>query len=133
MSKSQRSRKSLQCTELGDGLAESQKEGSDWRRLLMLIDTFIKYNTAITSSATVERLCSVRKDIFRAKTATLSVSDHVNSERLVFVKGNNVAVVERSRRPSRSRCLSRVLKLLMLTISSKHFHCKYATMNAVKI
>ncbi|KAG0714568.1 hypothetical protein GWK47_013875 [Chionoecetes opilio] len=46
---------------------------------------FVKYNTAIHSSATVERLFSQGSDIMKAKRASLT-SD--NFERLVIMKGN---------------------------------------------
>ena len=51
----------------------------------VLINLFIKYNTAIPSSAAVERLFPIGRDILRAKRATLS---NANFERLVFIKGN---------------------------------------------
>ena len=51
----------------------------------VLIDLFIKYNTAVPSSVAVERLFSIGKDILRAKRAVLSDG---NFERLMFMKGN---------------------------------------------
>ena len=51
----------------------------------VLIDLFIKYNTAIPSSAAVERLFSIGKDILTSKRAKLS---DANFERLMFMKGN---------------------------------------------
>uniref|UniRef100_A0A672F8K3 HAT C-terminal dimerisation domain-containing protein n=1 Tax=Salarias fasciatus TaxID=181472 RepID=A0A672F8K3_SALFA len=51
----------------------------------VLINLFIKYNTAIPSSAALELLFSIGKDILRAKRATLS---EANFERLMFLKGN---------------------------------------------
>ncbi|XP_042229523.1 uncharacterized protein LOC121871369 [Homarus americanus] len=51
----------------------------------VLIDLFNKYNTAIPSSAAVECLFSIGKDVLRAKRATLSDG---NFERLMFMKGN---------------------------------------------
>jgi hypothetical protein len=50
-----------------------------------LIDLFIKFNTGIPSSAAVERLFSVGKDILTAKRANLSDD---NFEKLMFMKGN---------------------------------------------
>ena len=49
-------------------------------------DLFLKYNTSIPSSAAVERLFSIGKDILRAKRASLSDS---NFEMLIFMKGND--------------------------------------------
>ncbi|KAG0728968.1 hypothetical protein GWK47_031328 [Chionoecetes opilio] len=49
------------------------------------VDVFVKYNTAIPSSADVERLLSQGADIMKAKRASLT-SD--NFKRLVFMKGN---------------------------------------------
>ncbi|KAG0725733.1 hypothetical protein GWK47_038035 [Chionoecetes opilio] len=49
------------------------------------VDVFVKYNTAIPSSAAVERLFSQGADIMKAKRASLT-SD--NFERLIFMKGN---------------------------------------------
>ncbi|KAG0726090.1 hypothetical protein GWK47_037303 [Chionoecetes opilio] len=49
------------------------------------VDVFVKYNTAIPSSAAVERLFSQGSDIMKAKRASLT-SD--NFEILVFMKGN---------------------------------------------
>ena len=59
----------------------------------VLIDLFVKYNTAIPSSATVERLFSIGKDILTPKRATLSDE---NFEKLMFMKGNqhHVAAME---------------------------------------
>ena len=54
-----------------------------------MIDLSIKYNTAIPSSAAVERLFSVGKDILRAKRAALS---DANFKRLMFMKGNHPLV-----------------------------------------
>ena len=51
----------------------------------VLIDLFIKYNTAIPLSAAVERLFSIGKDILTAKRAKLS---DANFKRLMFMKGN---------------------------------------------
>lgn len=51
----------------------------------VFIDLFIKYNTAIPSSAAVERLFSIGKDILTAKRAKLS---DANFEKLMFMKGN---------------------------------------------
>lgn len=51
----------------------------------MWIDTFIKYNTPLPSSAAVERLFSCAGDVLRAKRSSL---DEVNFEDLVFLKGN---------------------------------------------
>ncbi|KAG0695970.1 hypothetical protein GWK47_026704 [Chionoecetes opilio] len=53
------------------------------------VDVFVKYNTAIPSSATVERLFSQGSDIIKAKRASLT-SD--NFDRLVFMKGNMLNV-----------------------------------------
>ena len=53
--------------------------------LHVLMDLFIKYNRAIPSSAAVERLFSVGKNILRAKRASLS---DANFEMLMFIKGN---------------------------------------------
>ncbi|KAG0700521.1 hypothetical protein GWK47_025541 [Chionoecetes opilio] len=50
-----------------------------------MVDVFVKYNTAITSAAAVERLFSQGSDIMKAKRASLT-SD--NFGRLVFMKGN---------------------------------------------
>ncbi|KAG0718352.1 hypothetical protein GWK47_052557 [Chionoecetes opilio] len=49
------------------------------------VDVFVNYNTAIPSSAAVERLFSQGSGILKAKRASL-ISD--NFERLVFMKGN---------------------------------------------
>ncbi|KAG0713576.1 hypothetical protein GWK47_001813 [Chionoecetes opilio] len=49
------------------------------------VDVFVKYNTAIPSSAAVERLFSQGSDTMKAKRASLT-SD--NFETLVFMKGN---------------------------------------------
>ncbi|KAG0716034.1 hypothetical protein GWK47_001147 [Chionoecetes opilio] len=49
------------------------------------VDVFVMYNTAIPSSAAVERLFSQGVDIMKVKRASLT-SD--NFERLVFMKGN---------------------------------------------
>ncbi len=46
---------------------------------------FCKYNTPIPSSAAVERMFSMGKDILRAKRATLSDE---NFNMLMFMKGN---------------------------------------------
>lgn len=51
----------------------------------VLIDIFIRYNTAMPSSASVERLFSLGKDINRAKRSLLS-DDNFNM--LMFMKGN---------------------------------------------
>jgi len=51
----------------------------------VFIDLFIKFNTSIPSSAAVERLFSIGKDILTAKRATLS---DANFEKLMFMKGN---------------------------------------------
>ncbi|KAG0716841.1 hypothetical protein GWK47_008683 [Chionoecetes opilio] len=49
------------------------------------VDVFVKYNTAIPSSAAVDRLFSQGSDIMKAKRASLT-SD--NFQRLVILKGN---------------------------------------------
>lgn len=49
------------------------------------VDMFIKYNTALPSSAAVERLFSVAGDILRPKRASLTAC---NFEQLVFLRGN---------------------------------------------
>nr|XP_053656905.1 uncharacterized protein LOC128705794 [Cherax quadricarinatus] len=61
----------------------------------VLIDLFIKYNTAIPSSAAVERLFSKGKDILRAMTATLSDG---NFERLMLMKDiqHHIKVIEKA-------------------------------------
>uniref|UniRef100_UPI00358E27E8 uncharacterized protein n=1 Tax=Myxine glutinosa TaxID=7769 RepID=UPI00358E27E8 len=51
----------------------------------VLVDLFIKFNTAIPSSAAVERLFSMGKDILRAKRSSLSDE---NFGMLMFMKGN---------------------------------------------
>ena len=51
----------------------------------VLVDLFIKFNTAIPSSAAVERLFSMDKDILRAKRSSLSDE---NFNMLIFMKGN---------------------------------------------
>ena len=51
-----------------------------------LREQFIKFNTPIPSSAAVERLFSLGKDILRPKRAGLS-NEHFNM--LVFLKGND--------------------------------------------
>jgi hypothetical protein len=50
-----------------------------------LISLFVKYNTAIPSSAAVERFFSIGKDILRAKRSSLS---DTNFDMLMFLKGN---------------------------------------------
>jgi hypothetical protein len=50
-----------------------------------LIDLFVRYNTAMPSSAAVERLFSLGKDINRAKRSSLS-DESFNM--LMFTKGN---------------------------------------------
>jgi hypothetical protein len=54
----------------------------------VFIDLFIKYNTAIHSSAAVERLFSIGKDILTAKRANLAKLSDANFEKLMFMKGN---------------------------------------------
>jgi hypothetical protein len=49
------------------------------------IKLFIKFNTAMPSSAAVERLFSTGKDILRDKRASLSDD---NFDMLMFLKGN---------------------------------------------
>ncbi|KAG0727870.1 hypothetical protein GWK47_033730 [Chionoecetes opilio] len=49
------------------------------------LDVFVKYNTAIPSSAAVERLFSQGSDIMKAERAGLT---SYNFDRLVFMKGN---------------------------------------------
>jgi hypothetical protein len=51
----------------------------------VFIDLVIKYGTTIHSSATVEQLFSIGKDILTAKRAKLS---DANFEKLMFMKGN---------------------------------------------
>lgn len=51
----------------------------------VFIDSFIKYNTAVPSSAAVERMFSSAKEIFRDKRASLGDDSF---DRLVFMKGN---------------------------------------------
>ena len=51
----------------------------------ILVKLFVKYNTAMPSSAAVEWLFSMGKDILRAKRAALS---DANFEMLMFLKGN---------------------------------------------
>jgi hypothetical protein len=51
----------------------------------VLISLFVKYNTAIPSSAAVERFFSIGKDILRAKRSSLS---DTNFDMLMFLKGN---------------------------------------------
>ena len=60
------------------------------------MDLFIKYNTATPSSAAVECLFSIGKDILRAKRATLS---DANFERLMFIKGYNHHLEEMKGKP----------------------------------
>ena len=50
------------------------------------LDIFIKFNTTIPSSAAVERLFSVGKDIFRDKRSSLTDE---NFERLMFIRENH--------------------------------------------
>ena len=57
----------------------------------VLIDLFIKYNTAIPSSAAVERLFCSAKDVLRAKRSTLSDQ---NFEKLLFMKGNQLLLAD---------------------------------------
>ena len=52
----------------------------------VLIELFIKYNTAIPSSAAVERLFSTGKDVLRAKRSLLLSDDNFNM--LMSMKGN---------------------------------------------
>ena len=49
-------------------------------------ELFIKYNTPIPSSASVERIFSTAKDIFKAKRASLTDE---NFEKLLMLKFNN--------------------------------------------
>uniref|UniRef100_UPI00358FB577 uncharacterized protein n=1 Tax=Myxine glutinosa TaxID=7769 RepID=UPI00358FB577 len=56
-----------------------------FRKEPVLMCVFAKYNTAVPSSASVERLLSMGKDVIRSKRATLS---DANFERLMFLKGN---------------------------------------------
>ena len=63
-----------------DGLSELA-----FRKEPALQQVFMKFNTGVPSSASVERMFSMGKDVLRAKRATLS---DANLERLVFVKGN---------------------------------------------
>lgn len=51
----------------------------------VFIDLFIKYNTAVPSSAAVERMFSLAKEIFRDKRVSLGDDSF---DRLVFMKGN---------------------------------------------
>ena len=52
----------------------------------VLIELFIKYNTAIPSSAAVDRLFSTGKDVLRAKRSLLLSDDNFNM--LMSMKGN---------------------------------------------
>ena len=63
-----------------DGLSELA-----FRKEPALQQVFMKFNTGVPSSASVERMFSMGKDVLRAKRATLS---DANLKRLVFVKGN---------------------------------------------
>jgi len=65
----------------------------------VLIDLFIKYNTAIPSSAAVERLFSIGKDILTAKRAKLS---DANVDKLMFMKENqhHIAGMKAEQAPS---------------------------------
>ena len=49
------------------------------------VDRFVKFNTTIPSSAAVERLFSIDRDILRDKRASLSDQSF---ERLIFLKRN---------------------------------------------
>ncbi len=51
----------------------------------VLSKLFVKYNTAVPSSAAVERFFSLGKDILRAKRARLSDK---NLEMMMFMRGN---------------------------------------------
>jgi hypothetical protein len=62
--------------ELGDGVFLGEPA---------LAKLFVMYNTAVPSSAAVERFFSQGKDILRAKRATLS---DYNFEMLMFLRGN---------------------------------------------
>ena len=57
----------------------SKEDGQAW------VDVFIKYNTPLPSSASVERLFSVGSDVIGPKRASLSAT---NFERPVFLMGN---------------------------------------------
>ena len=57
----------------------------------VLIDLFIKYNTAIPSSAAVERLFCSAKGVLRAKRSTLSDQ---NFKKLLFMKGNQLLLAD---------------------------------------
>ena len=61
----------------------------------VLVDLFIRYNTAIPSTAAVERLFFIGKDILTAKRAKLS---DANFERLMFMKGNHNIMLPGCRR-----------------------------------
>jgi len=52
----------------------------------VMMKLFTKFNTVIPSSAAVERLFSIGKDILSAKRATLS---DAKFEKLTFLKGNH--------------------------------------------
>ena len=85
----------------------------------MLVDLFIRYNTAIPSSAAVERLFSNGKDILTAKRAKLS---DANFERLMFMKGNqhHVAGMQAEQAVS-GRNIINTSTLILLTVE---IYCK---------
>lgn len=73
-----------QKTKWSDSLADPA-----FNREKVLIDLFLRYNTAMPSSAAVERLFSLGKDIYRAKRSSLT-DDNFNM--LMFMKGNTHVV-----------------------------------------
>ena len=52
----------------------------------VLVKLFVQYNTTIPSSAAVEQIFSIGKDVLKPKRASLSDK---NFERLMFLKGND--------------------------------------------